>query len=283
EGPALSAVEGPALSAVEGSVITFLESLQANHISDNTIRSYSADIRRLMEFLQQRGRCELAEIKPADIDLFFRQITLEEASASTIRRTRAGLKKFFRFLFENGTVASDPFRDASLEESFTDRLTLSSIVNILVYCRRHYETESNEGAFRYRRNELILLLMIIHGIRQYHIPALKLSAMKKDGSGVLVAVSDQFSLRIEGIVLQKLFQYLKQRDSKADVIFVEPGTGKPVIARSLHAMMIELSYAVRAQVNPRTLHHSFLHLQHHPDDASQLLRELSKLDEEVTC
>ena len=125
----------------------------------------------------------------------------------------------------------------------------------------------------------MLLLMLIYGIRQYNIPSLKLSAMKREGSSVLIAVSDEFSIRLEGTVLQKLYQYLKLRNSKVDFIFTELRSGKPVASRTLHSLMIELSYAVRVQVNPRTLYHTFLHLQRHPEDAAQLIRELTKLDE----
>ena len=261
------------------SLARFMESLQADHVSDNTIRSYAADIRRLVEFMHQRGRCELAAIQPADIDLFMRQLTIDDSSTSTIRRTRSGLKKFFRFLFENGIIAADPFEGASLEQSFEDRLTLSTILNIVVHCKRHYDSESTGTALRYRRDELILLLMIIFGVRQYHIAALRLSAMTKDGNAVVLAVSEEFSLKLEGVILQKLYHYLKSRDSKSDVIFIE-SNGKPVTARSIHSMMTEFSYATRVQINPRTLHHTFLHLQHHPDDASQLISELTKLEED---
>jgi site-specific recombinase XerD len=264
------------------SVTPFLESLQANHVSENTIRSYAADISRFIAFMQQRGRITLNDMHTADINLFLQQLTIDDASVSTIRRRRSALRKFFRFAFENGTVATDPFEGTLLEEIFSDHLTLSTILNIAVYCQRRYEAESSGEVFRYRRDELVLLFIILYGLRQYQIPTLKLSSMKRDGNAVVIAVSEQFTRKLDGIVLRKLYRYLKLRDSKADIMFVEPKTGKPVAARSLHSLMIELSYAVRVQVNPRTLHHTFLHLQHHHEDASQLLRELSKLEEEVS-
>lgn len=261
-------------------LVMFLESLQANTASANTVRAYGADIRRFMDFTALRGRRELVDLQSSDINLFLRQLTLEDASASTVRRTRAALKKFFRFLFENGAIGANLFEGASLYESFDDRLNLSTILNIVVYCRRRYEAESKGEALRYRRDELIILLMTLYGVRQYHIPTLKLSSMKRADNAIVLTVSEQFSLRLEGIVLQKFHQYLKHRDSKADVIFVEPGTGKPIAAKSLHAMMIELSYAEQEQINPGTLHHTFLHLQRFPDDASQLLHSLTQLEEE---
>ncbi len=262
------------------SITQFLDLLQSNHIAENTIRSYALDIRRFSEFMHQRGHSDFTEVRTSDIDLFFRQLSIQDSSASTIRRTRAGLKKFFRFLYENGTTSANPFESTLLEETFADRLTLSTVLNIVVYCRRHYEAESTGEALRYRRDELILLLMLIYGVRQYSIPSLKLSAMKRDGNSVLIVVSDEFFIRLGGTVLHKLYEYLKRRNSKADIIFTEHPSGKPVASRTLHSLMIELSYAVRVQVNPRTLYHTFLHLQRHPEDASQLIRELTKLDEE---
>ncbi|MBX2991485.1 MAG: site-specific integrase [Bacteroidetes bacterium] len=261
-------------------LVMFLESLQANTASANTVRAYGADIRRFMDFTALRGRRELVDLQSSDINLFLRQLTLEDASASTVRRTRAALKKFFRFHLENGTIASNPFEGALLEEALSDRLTLSSIISMALYLQRRSASEGNGGALRYRRDELILLLMLIYGIRQYHVPGLKLSAMKKEGRSVLLAVSEECSLRLEGIVLTKFYHYLRHRDSKSDIIFVEPDTGKPVAARTLHSLMIELSYAVRVQVNPRTLHHTFLHLHRDPGDASQLLHNLAQLEEE---
>ncbi|MBI5472641.1 MAG: site-specific integrase [Ignavibacteriae bacterium] len=266
-------------SLFENSITAFLDSLQANNVADNTLRSYSADVHRFMDFLKQRTGGDLDAVKTQDIEAFLRQMNFEECSGSAIRRTKASLKKFFRYLVETGAISTNPFESASFEETFADRLNLTTILSLCVYCRRRMVPEGSSESLRYRRDELIILLMIIYGVRQYQIGSLKLSRIKRAADAIVITLSDDFLLRIEGIVLTRLFAYLTLRNSKADVIFIE-ASGKPVSSRSLHALMIELSYAVRVQINPRTLHHTHLHLHHHPEDASRLLHELSQLDED---
>ena len=258
---------------------SFLESLQADHIADNTLRSYAADVRRFMDFLKHRTCGDLDGVKTQDIEVFLRQMNFEECSGATIRRAKASLKKYFRYLVETGAISANPFESASFEETFADRLNLTTILSVCAYCRRRMVPEGSTESLRYRRDELIILLMIIYGVRQYQVGSLKLSQMKRTGDAIVITLSEGLSLRLEGIVLAQLFAYLTLRNSKADLIFIE-ASGKPISSRSLHALMIELSYAVRVQINPRTLHHTYLHLHHHLEDASQLVRELTAIDEE---
>ncbi len=278
--PVLSLSKDGALSLSKGddAISSFLDSLQSNHVADNTIRSYAADVHRFMDFLKQRTDGDLDAVKTQDIEVFLRQMNFEECSGATIRRTKASLKKFFRYLVETGAISNNPFESASFDETFTDRLNLTTILSVCAYCRRRMAPEGSSESLRYRRDELIILLMIIYGIRQYQIGSLKLSRIRRAGDTIVITLSDDFLLRLEGILLTRLFAYLTLRNSKADIIFIE-ASGKPISSRSLHALMIELSYAVRAQINPRTLYHTYLHLHRNPSDATALVTELSHLDE----
>jgi hypothetical protein len=116
--------------------------------------------------------------------------------------------------------------------------------------------------------------MILYGVRQYQLSSLKLSQLQKNGKDVVLTVKRGLAIKLDGIVLQRLRDYLSIRKSNVDTIFIEPLRRKPVDHAIMRTVLTELSYALRVDCSPRTLYDTHLRLQQNPEERQKLLAEL---------
>jgi len=87
-----------------------LEEFQAylefdRNLSKHTLRAYTADIEHFLFWLKD---VELSEVNTNTIRLYFSQIQVFEYSKTTIARKIAALRTFFRFLYREKIVNSNP-------------------------------------------------------------------------------------------------------------------------------------------------------------------------------
>jgi hypothetical protein len=113
--------------------------------------------------------------------------------------------------------------------------------------------------------------MVFHGIRQYQIPKLKLSAIQPSSGAVVLQVKKDFGVKLEGLILNKLRMYLVSRNSNSESVFLEPFESKPITAAGLMAMLIELRYALTLDCTPKKLFNTFLYFQDNPEEKKRIL------------
>ena len=100
---------------LDDAIAHYLRHLAANGCSVHTVRSYRFDLCALSRFLGARGD-DVASITPADLDAFLtapgalRKPDGERRAPSTVNRTRATLRSFFRYLEETGVSGTNPAR-----------------------------------------------------------------------------------------------------------------------------------------------------------------------------
>jgi len=256
----------------------FLQSLKRQKVSESTLRGYNADLRGLFEYLQLETEpldvSALEGIRAQDIESYLKGLAEKSLKFATIKRNAAAIRRFFGFLVDQGIITNDPAKSLTVRPVANSVLTSEQVVSLFEYLARHQQMGNESDLIRYRRDEVILLLMILYGVRQYQLSSLKLSQLQKTGKEVSLTVKKGFTIRLDGIVLQKLRDYLSMRKSNADTIFLEPLRKKPVDHAIMRGILTELSYALSVECSPRSLYDTHVHLQQNPDERRKLLERI---------
>lgn len=256
----------------------FLQSLKRQKVSGSTLKAYCTDLRGLFEYLNSKSDtfnvASLERIRPDDIESYLKSLTEKNFRFSTIKRCVAAIRRFFSFLVDQGIINDDPAKSLTVRPAMKIALTSAQVLSLFEYLARHQQMGNESDIIRYRRDEVILLLMILYGVRQYQLRSLKLSQLQKDGKDVSLTVKKGFTVKLDGIVLQKLRDYLSIRKSNADTIFLEPLRKKPVDHSIMRTVLTELSYALRVECSPRALYDTHLHLQQNLEERQKLLERL---------
>lgn len=265
----------------------FLQSLKRQKVSGSTLKGYSTDLRGFFEHLRLKPPARTTEsggeslnisalekVQTQDIESYLRNLAEKSLKFSTVKRNVAAIRRFFSFLVDQGILTNDPTKSLTVRPVANTALRSEQVVSVFEYLIRHQQGGNESDIIRYRRDELILLLMILYGIRQYQLSSLKLSQLQKAGKEVSLTVKKGFTVKLDGIVLQKLRDYLSIRKSNADTIFLEPLRKKPVDHSGMRAVLTELSYALRVECSPRSLYDTHLHLQQNPEERQRLLERI---------
>jgi integrase len=273
----------------------FLQSLKRQKVSGSTLKGYSTDLRGLFDHLRLKpparrsdnevGNPEdeggesldasaLEGIQPRDIESYLKALAEKSLKFATIKRNVSAIRRFFSFLIEQGIIADHPAKSLTVRPVANSAFKSEQVLSLFGYLIQRQQTGNELETIRYRRDELILLLMIFYGVRQYQLSSLKLSQLQKTGKDVSLRVNKGFTIKLDGIVLQKLRDYLSIRKSNADTIFLEPLRKKPVDHSSIRAVLTELSYALHIECAPRSLYDTYLRLERNSDERQKLLERI---------
>jgi len=259
-------------------VSDFLESLKRQKVSGSTLKAYGTDLRGLFEYLKLKSGdlnvSSLERVQPDDIESYLKSLTEKNFTFSTIKRNAAAIRRFFSFLVDQGIINNNPAKSLTVKPVGKSALTSEQVLSLFEYLARHQQMGNESDIIRYRRDEVILLLMIFYGIRQYQLSGLKLSQLQKNGKDVFLTVQRGFTIKLDGIVLQKLRDYLSIRKSNADTIFLEPLRKKPVDHSIMRTVLAELSYALHVECSPRSLYNTHVRLQRNPEERQNLLERI---------
>jgi integrase/recombinase XerD len=256
----------------------FSEHLRKQAKSKHTIRAYLADVRKLVRFFQN-GNSEhpLTQTTPDSVDAYVQHLEATTPSDSSVKRQVMGLRQFFSFLVRRKLIQTNPIRSVSVVHLPVDAIPDSNLRRVFDHLYARQTTERPEDALRYLRDELLLLFMLVLGVRQYQLPLLRVSGMKKEDGAYQLTVAQNFIIKLDTVILGLLHNYLKARQCNGDIIFVEPVTKRPISPASIHAVLTELTYAAGSPVTPKTIRHTFERFQTYPETANSLLEWIAHL------
>jgi site-specific recombinase XerD len=256
----------------------FLQSLRRQNRNEKTIRAYASDIIGLLHHLGLNSHsldlAALAGVQTTDLQSYLAKLTAKGLKIATVKRRAAAIRKLFSFLCAEGILKHDPSAALSVKPATRAVLSANEVLSAFRYLLSRQRSEKSSQAIRYCRDELILMLMLFYGVRQYQIAGLRLSSIEKLKSSVALSVSRDFVIRLDGFVMEKLRAYLAARRSNADTIFLEPARKKPVDHSIIKIILTELSFAVHVNYTPRLLHNTFLHLQQNPAERRILIERI---------
>lgn len=119
----------------------YIAQLRLQGISQNTVVSYQRDLYKMADFLEEKKK-EMNLLESFDWDQidgkqlqdYLRQMEHEKKRPSTIARSVASIKSFFRYLEQNGSLSQNPaaqLKAPKVEKEIPYILTPQEVVRLL--------------------------------------------------------------------------------------------------------------------------------------------------------
>ncbi|MBD3321039.1 MAG: site-specific tyrosine recombinase XerD [Chitinivibrionales bacterium] len=230
-------------------------------LSDNTLDSYSCDLRRLCGYLEQRDVRQPADVTAVHLSEYVKTLFEIGFCASSIQRTLSALRRYYAFLAAEGFISEDP--TALLESPRSTRylpsvLTVGEIEAIL----SAVDTSKPFGT----RDRAILETLYATGMRVSELTAFTVEQLLEEESLVRIIGkgSKERIVPAGEIALYWVKEYLQVERPRLQRMHTDNALFLNVRGKQLSRMgiwKIIRKYAVAAgmqkKVSPHTFRHSF--------------------------
>ena len=108
--------------------ITYLHNIKKT--SANTEVSYQRDLKKMAEFLEERGIRNCNDVKELELEGYISYMEREKFASSSISRSVASMRAFFQYLWKEGVIAKDPaenLKPPKVEKKAPEILTIEEV------------------------------------------------------------------------------------------------------------------------------------------------------------
>ena len=157
---------------LEDYLLLYLDYLESNNRSENTIDQYGKEINHFFTFLAEKNITDIKNIETIHIDLYQSKLMKINKSAS-VRKKMASLKSFFKYLHsrkylkENPTYALDPVKVKDVDRKKKENLTVKEAMRLIE------KTEENSIPSLKLRNKVLVMSFLFFGLRVSELCDLK--------------------------------------------------------------------------------------------------------------
>ena len=112
--------------------ITYLHNTKKT--SANTEISYQRDLKKMAEFLKERGIRNYKDVKELELEGYISYMEREKFASSSISRSVASMRAFFQYLWKEGVIAEDPadnLKPPKVEKRTPEILTIEEVDKLL--------------------------------------------------------------------------------------------------------------------------------------------------------
>lgn len=229
----------------------------------NTLQSYMLDIRQFCDFLT-RKKIDIENIQEDNLSDFFQIMRKQKhLSARSLSRKISSLKVFFKYLADKFGIANIMIGVSfpKLEKKLPNFLTEQEIYTILSCAE---SDQSDLG----KRNNILLKLLYVTGIRITEAVSLKLSDIKfednliivqgKGNKERLIPIPQEFSTQLYSFIQTNYATALKNRHN--EFLFAVKSKGKiKSITRQAGWLILKAIVSksgIKKRVTPHTFRHS---------------------------
>lgn len=227
-----------------------------------TIDAYAKDLALYREFLEERGRMQLAQATRDDIIAFQKDQLDKGFAVSTIERRLSAIKGLHRFALREGYVETDPAQAIPLPkkpERLPDVLSVEQISSLL----DSIDTSTPIG----KRDATMLEVLYGCGLRVSELVNLDRSHMLVDEGFLRVfgKGSKERMVPISGIAFDRMIEYLNDvrpelenpRTAANAALFLNARGGR-LTRQSVHRIVTRAGMSIGVKnLHPHTLRHSF--------------------------
>ncbi len=170
-------------------IYDFIENLKQRQASQNTIASYERDILQFNEYFESINK-KMVDLTSEDMQDYINYLSIKGKSNSTISRSTASVKSFYRYLISRGLVKlniTDKVDVPKVDKKEPMILTSSEIEKLL--------EQPNTGDLKGQRDKAMLEILYATGIR----------------------VTELISLRIEDVNLTNGYVKVKKRNAERHI------------------------------------------------------------------
>ncbi len=229
-------------------------------MSDNTIRSYQTDLKKMLLYMEANGYSDLTSVSEKALNDYVDRIKSKELSASTVARNIVSIKAFFKSIYKKELIPydiSENIKAPKVTLPKVDILTRTQIEELLGMP----DLKSPKG----QRDSAMLELMYASGIKVSEIIGMKVSDLDMQLSNVTCrGTKTDRTIPFDKRAKASLTRYLQDgrrhliKSNLEELLFVNY-QGESMSRQGVWKMVKE--YAKRAEIStritPEILRHSF--------------------------
>jgi len=237
----------------------FIESLKARKATENTLASYERDIVQFSEYFESRGR-KIFNLNKEDMQEYVDYLKLNNKSNSTISRSIASIKAFYRYLTSKGLAEENiALTVESPKVSRKEPMILSSneIEKLL--------SQPNTNELKGQRDKIMLQILYATGIRVTELISLRVEDVNLNAGYVKVKKKNTERHIPLGILAQK---GLKEYMLKVRPLLIKTEDEKTLFINTNGKKMTRQGYwkilkqykdeaKIEKEITPHTIRHSF--------------------------
>lgn len=241
-----------------GDFLSYIGNVRA--LSENTVKSYSTDLRAWERYMRNRG-LEPLSFTREDAALYAEYIEDNFSERSVLRKLTA-LRTFYSYLEKNGLVSSDPFRDISMRmkaQRLPSVLTEKEVKELLSVPRSSFQDERDHMLFLFIYStgcRISEALSVDIGDIEYRMRRILIRG--KGGKERFVFLPPQTVEEIRGY-LEKREEYLMKLGMSDEKAFLIGDKGGRLPFSSAHIIFDKYKSLLgwQKEFTPHTLRHSF--------------------------
>lgn len=233
--------------------IQFTQFLRSSGKAHATVIAYSKDIEQLVEFVQKKGKVEIAEVISEDIDEFKELLKKTRYTSKSISRKINSIKAFFRYLVNNNLAANNP------AEVITHPKVEQTLPRVLSKLEYRALRDACRGDARIAA---IVELLLQTGMRISELANLQLSDVDLERNIINIQAQNSRSERkvpLNKAAKNSLMDYLKIRPRAREKTIFLTKTCRPFLVRNIRTAIdryFRLAGIKGAKVND--LRHTFI-------------------------
>lgn len=229
---------------------------EVKQASQNTIRAYENDLKKMKSFLYEQGIEDVSKITETNLNSYVLSLEKDGMSPASVSRHIASMKSFMLFLLKRGSINGDPserIKSPKVIKKSPQILDKEQIVSLL----NQPDTKTKKGI----RDKAMLELMYATGMKVSEVTAIKVSDLNLMGS--YLTCGDKHERNIPfGLAARKALKgYLTLRDNLFDnnneYLFLN-SRGEQLSRQGLWKIL--KGYAKKAgikDINPNMIRNSF--------------------------
>lgn len=272
---------------MEQRIDAFIDYMHTNKkTSTNTELSYKRDLKKLLQYLQNKGFGDYRSVNAAVLQEFVADMQSRNFSAATISRTIASMKAFWQYLLSQGFASEDAasiLKAPKIEKKIPEILSEREVTRLL-------EQPSGDSP-KHIRDRAMMELLYATGIRVTELITLKVSDVNLNMGFIVCRDSHKERLIPFGAkAKQALMEYMnKTRDAMidnpgSDVLFANC-SGEEMSRQGFWKIIKYYAKkgGIVADITPHTLRHSFAaHLVENGADLKSVQEMLGHSDISTT-
>lgn len=254
--------------------------------SNNTEVSYRRDLRKAIQYFQNRGIWDIADVTELDLEGYMMDMEMKKFASSTISRSVASIHALFQYLFKEGIIKKDPsenLHSPKVEKKAPEILSIEDVDKLLMQpC-----CDTPKG----KRDKAMLELLYATGMRVSELIHLKVSDVNLQYGYVSCNENDKERvIPIGNVSKQALKQYVEEargyyvKNERETALFTNV-SGSEMSRQGFWKML--KSYAdeagIKQDITPHTLRHSFaVHMLQNGADVKSVQEMLGHSDISTT-
>jgi integrase/recombinase XerD len=266
-------------------LIDFIDDLKIERkLSENTLESYKRDVKQYLKYLED-NEIEYKSVKKSHIISYIFYLQKENKATSSISRSLASIRAFYRILLKNRVIVYDPtinLESPKIEKKMPSILTIDEIDKLLAVP----DPEEYKGA----RDKAMLEILYATGIKVTELINLNVCDINLDLGYVKCCGTRERIVPIGKMAIKSLESYISDyrdhflKHKKEQALFINFHGQRMTRQGFWKIIKFYASQAdIDKEINPYTLRHSFAaHLIENGADLKSVQQMLGHTDISTT-